>query len=147
MTTDGTFRSYPHPTSSQVSAAMRGNRRADTSPERRLRSELHRRGLRFRKDFSIDIGSRRKPRADIVFPRRRVAVFVDGCFWHLCPKHGRIPGGANHEYWAVKLTRNQHRDLEDTNLLISAGWTVIRIWEHQDPAEAADNIESTLRER
>lgn len=119
---------------------MKGNRRADTKPEVSLRSLLHRRGLRFRKDLTIDLGPGRKPRPDIVFTRQKVAVFVDGCFWHMCPEHGRLPGGQNAAYWKSKFQRNRERDLDDTSRLQSAGWTVLRIWEHVDPQDAANRI-------
>jgi len=119
---------------------MRGNRRTDTSPELSLRSALHRLGLRFRKDHPIDIGEPRKPRPDIAFTRQKVAVFVDGCYWHLCPEHGRIPGGKNREYWERKLTGNQARDHADTAALAAAGWEVVRIWEHDDPGDALATI-------
>lgn len=130
---------YPHPTSEAVSAVMQGNRRSDTRPEKRLRSALHRLGFRFRKDFPIDVGESRRPRPDIVFTRRRVAIFVDGCFWHLCPQHGRIPNGANRSYWERKLRTNQARDRADTQALVEAGWTVVRTWEH-------DALDEVLRE-
>lgn len=135
---------YPSPTSPQVSAVMRGNRRTDTRPERLLRSLLHRRGLRFRKDMRIDVGTR-NPRPDIVFPRINLAVFVDGCFWHKCPAHGRVPGGANADYWRHKLERNVTRDRLDTDALEAHGWRVLRIWEHQDITEAVEKIIDAVR--
>lgn len=119
---------------------MRGNRRTDTSPERRLRSRLHRLGFRFRKDYPVDVGQSRKPRPDIAFTRQRVAVFVDGCYWHLCPDHGRIPGGANRGYWERKLKSNQARDQADTSALAAAGWKVVRIWEHELEDEGARTV-------
>src|SRR5690349_21474676 len=88
---------YPHPSSAAVRAQMRGNRRVDTKPESAVRSQLHKHGYRFRKDHLLIAGDARA-RADIVFPRQRVAVFVDGCFWHRCPEHGNAPR-ANREYW------------------------------------------------
>lgn len=135
---------YPYPSSTAVTAVMKGNRRTDTKPESQLRSELHRRGFRFRKDLPIDVGERRRPRPDIVFPRHRVAVFVDGCFWHRCPEHGRVPTGNNSEYWGQKLQRNQERDARDTQVLEQAGWTVLRVWEHVAVADAADRVSSAL---
>lgn len=136
---------YPHPTNSAVTAVMRGNKRTETRPEVRLRSELHRLGLRFRKDYPVDVGVARKPRPDIVFSRVRLAVFVDGCFWHQCPDHGRVPGGANAQYWREKLARNVRRDEEDRRLLESAGWSVIRIWEHELPERAAQTVTEALQ--
>jgi DNA mismatch endonuclease (patch repair protein) len=80
-----------------------------------------------------------------VFPRARLAVFLDGCFWHGCPEHGRVPGGPNADYWSEKLARNQARDKDDSRLLEASGWTVLRIWEHVSVDEAADKVELALR--
>lgn len=115
---------------------------SDTTPERLLRSELHRRGLRFRLQRRADFDRRR--RIDIAFPRERVAVFVDGCFWHLCPEHATFPR-ANAVFWAEKLARNVARDRETDEKLRGAGWTVIRVWEHENPLEAAALIERSVR--
>ena len=104
---------------------MRGNRRRDTSPELRLRRELHRRGRRFRVDERVKVEARRCPRPDILFTRWRVAIFVDGCFWHCCPEHGKPPK-TNGAYWGPKLARNVERDAEDTAVLQAAGWKVLR---------------------
>ena len=134
--------SYPAPSSEAAAATMRANRRRDTGPERRLRSELHRRGWRFRVDLPLDAAGRRV-RPDIVFTRRRLAVFVDGCFWHSCPKHGRQPR-ANASYWGPKLRRNVERDRADSDALAKAGWIVVRVWEHEGLEEAVDTIESAL---
>jgi DNA mismatch endonuclease, patch repair protein len=109
-----------------------------------LRRRLHAGGLRFRVDRAPLPGLRRK--ADIVFTRQRVAVFVDGCFWHRCPEHGTMPA-SNAEWWETKLTRNAQRDAETNRLLADAGWTVVRIWEHEDLAVAVGRIEALLRER
>lgn len=135
---------YPHPTSSEVSERMRRNPRRDTRPEAALRSELHRRGLRFRKDLPIRAPDR-VVRADIVFTRARLAVFVDGCFWHACPIHGTEPQ-ANTDYWRPKLARNVARDRAVDQALTEAGWRVLRAWEHEDPAEVAGRVELTLAE-
>lgn len=116
---------------------MQGNKRRDTSVEVALRSALHRQGLRFRKDLRLTkVVSR--PRPDVVFARARVAIFVDGCFWHRCPKHGRLPA-SNMDYWKPKLQGNVDRDRVNDAALRDAGWTVIRIWEH-DPLDEAVNI-------
>jgi DNA mismatch endonuclease (patch repair protein) len=136
---------YPHPTTPAMTAVMRGNRRRDTKPEVRLRSALHARGLRFRKDYPIEIPGLRV-RADIVFPRQRVAVFVDGCFWHACPDHGTQPR-SNGGYWAPKLRRNQERDLRVNSGLVDGGWTVVRAWEHQPIDEVAAEVESVISGR
>jgi DNA mismatch endonuclease (patch repair protein) len=82
----------------------------------------------------------------VVFPKQRLAVFVDGCFWHGCAIHGRVPGGSNARYWTMKLARNQQRDAEDSRLLGEAGWTVLRVWEHVPVDEAADLVERFLGE-
>jgi DNA mismatch endonuclease (patch repair protein) len=130
---------YPYPKSSAVTASMKGNRRTDTSPELLLRSALHRRGYRFRKDYSIPIGDRKRARPDIVFTRRKVAVFVDGCFWHSCPEHGNQPKH-NTTYWKAKLARNHERDEQQTRALEGLGWDVLRVWEHSDVGSAADQV-------
>jgi DNA mismatch endonuclease (patch repair protein) len=129
---------YPTPSSAAVSAAMRGNKRSDTKPERAIRSILHGRGYRFRKDFAIKADSLRV-RADIAFTRQRVAIFIDGCFWHRCPDHGNRPR-ANASYWSKKLDGNAARDHRVNEALSAAGWTVMRIWEHEAPHEAADAV-------
>lgn len=121
---------------------MRANRRRDTGPELAVRTELHRRGLRYRVDFPVLVTGR-SPRPDVVFTRQRVAVFIDGCFWHGCPQHAQRPK-QNSEYWGPKISRNVERDLEQTARLEAAGWTVIRVWEHEDPAMAAEQISATL---
>ena len=118
--------------------------RRDTAPELALRSELHRRGLRFRVDRVPIQGMR--TRADLVFGPARVAVYVDGCFWHSCPEHGTKPK-ANAEFWEKKLKRNQERDVATDKLLRENGWAVLRIWEHEDPVEAAERVGSVVRSR
>jgi DNA mismatch endonuclease, patch repair protein len=113
---------------------MRANRRTDTKPEMALRRALHRQGFRYRKDYRLDLdGARVRP--DIAFTARRVAVFVDGCFWHVCPEHGTRPAN-NTWYWGPKLARNVERDRAADVALEAAGWRVVRIWEHE-PLEAA----------
>ncbi|EGD23694.1 DNA mismatch endonuclease Vsr [Prescottella equi ATCC 33707] len=125
-----------------TSARMRAQRRRDTAPEVALRRELHRRGARFFVDRAPLRGLRR--RADLVFPRRRVAVYVDGCFWHSCPQHATSPKN-NAQWWADKLAANVVRDRDTDTRLADAGWTVVRIWEHEDPTEAADRVQAALR--
>ncbi|MBF6302564.1 DNA mismatch endonuclease Vsr [Nocardia amamiensis] len=120
---------YPAPLNEGRSRNMRANRRTDTKPEIRLRSALHRLGYRFRKDLRLDLGAV-KIRPDIVFTARKVAVFVDGCFWHVCPEHGRQPT-TNEWYWAPKLKRNIERDRAADMALNHAGWKVVRLWEHE----------------
>jgi DNA mismatch endonuclease, patch repair protein len=134
---------YPVATDQAATAIGRANRRSDTKPEIALRSELHRRGWRFRVDFPVRT-RRRIVRPDIVFTRRRTAVFIDGCFWHCCPDHGTVPK-SNADYWAPKLRRNVERDRETDQLLEAAGWTIVRVWEHEEWASAADRVEAVLR--
>lgn len=122
---------------------MEANRRRDTAPEMLLRSAVHALGLRYRTDLRLDLGGRRV-RPDIVFTARQVGVFVDGCFWHSCPIHATRPV-ANAEYWQEKLTRNVERDRANDRALIEAGWTVIRVWEHEDPVQAARRIARVVR--
>lgn len=121
----------PAPSSPRARNVMLGNR-SESSPEVALRSALHKRGLRFRKHVAPVQGLRCKP--DIVFTRRRIAVFVDGCFWHRCPDHGSKPK-ANGEWWRRKLDANVARDRRNDAALIEAGWTVLRFWTHE-PLEA-----------
>lgn len=132
----------PPPSSLSAREVMRGNRSRDTKPEAALRSALHRRGLRFRKQIAPVAELR--CRADIVFPRARVAVFVDGCFWHGCPLHGFVPR-TNMSYWRAKLERNRARDRRDEAALKQAGWAVVRVWEHEPPEEAAARVEAAVR--
>lgn len=105
---------------------------------------MFRRGLRFRKHLAIVRGLRCKP--DVVFTRVKVAVFVDGCFWHACPDHGTRPQ-ANAEWWARKLEANIDRDRRYDAALQDAGWTVLRFWEHEPIGEMADKIEGIVRGR
>jgi DNA mismatch endonuclease, patch repair protein len=100
-------------------------------------------GLRFRVDVPIAVSGRRPIRPDIAFTRARVAVFVDGCFWHGCPEHGSTPK-ANSSYWVPKIAKTRRRDAEADKLLRDAGWTVIRFWEHTQPAEAAAAVNQWL---
>jgi DNA mismatch endonuclease (patch repair protein) len=121
---------------------MSRQRTRDTTPEMALRRLLHARGLRYRVDLPLPGLPRR--RADITFPAQRVAVFVDGCFWHGCPEHRTEPK-ANAAWWAVKLHRNIERDRETDFKLRELGWTVIRIWEHEDPERAAERVDFIVR--
>lgn len=130
-------------TSDAARRRMKANRSTDTKPEVALRSELWRRGLRFRKNHRVDLPDRRV-RPDLVFTRSKVAVFVDGCFWHRCPEHASQPK-ANAEYWTSKLTATVARDRATDQALASAGWTVVRVWEHHDAGQAADMVMSAVR--
>jgi DNA mismatch endonuclease (patch repair protein) len=123
---------------------MKGTRRRDTAAELALRRLLHARGLRFRVDRVILAGMRR--RADIVFSSAKVSVFVDGCFWHCCPKHRTFPK-ANASWWAAKLKANRRRDADTHRRLRRAGWHVLRVWEHEAPGEAAARIAALVQFR
>jgi DNA mismatch endonuclease (patch repair protein) len=131
-------------TASSDAVKQRMSRQAshDTQPELLLRRILHRQGLRYRVHLRPERGIRRQ--ADIVFTRAKVAVFVDGCFWHRCPEHGTEPK-ANSVWWKAKLDRNSERDRETDQALVAAGWTVIRVWEHEDPVEAAARVKAALQ--
>lgn len=120
-----------------TSARMSRQARRDTEPEMLLRQELHRLGLRYRVDHALPGMPRR--RADILFTRAKVAVFVDGCFWHACPDHKTSPVN-NAAWWAAKLERNVERDRETDAHLHSLGWTVLRVWEHENMLQAATDI-------
>lgn len=134
---------YPAPLNAGRSRNMRANRRANTKPEVLLRSALHRMGYRYRKDLllRLDGGVRVKP--DIVFTARKVAVFVDGCFWHVCPEHGREPT-TNEWYWTPKLRRNRERDRTVNAALHDAGWRVVRIWEHETLEDAVTAVTGVI---
>ena len=123
---------------------MRANRQSDTKPELSLRSGLHRRGYRFRKHLRIRTGSK-SVSVDIAFPKERLAVFVDGCFWHQCPEHGSVPS-SNEAYWFPKLARNVARDERVTKTLEASGWAVLRIWEHEPADEAVAVVAAKLSE-
>lgn len=132
----------PAASSAAARRRMQANRSRDTQPELLIRSTLHRRGLRFRVDRQPVEGVRR--RADLVFPRAHIAVFIDGCFWHGCPEHGTWPK-SNATFWREKIKTNQRRDADTDRRLRKAGWEVIRIWEHEEPSKAADRIERRVR--
>jgi DNA mismatch endonuclease (patch repair protein) len=121
---------------------MIANKGRDTRLELAVRSRVHARGLRYYVGRRPLPGLRRT--ADLLFPRRRVAVFLDGCFWHRCPQHFTMPR-ANHDYWAPKLEGNVHRDRETDRTLEAAGWTVLRFWEHEDPDAITARIETAVR--
>lgn len=126
-------------------AVMQGNRRRDTKPEMAVRRLVHARGLRYRVDAKPIPQLNR--RADLVFTRTKVAVFIDGCYWHGCPEHGTT-AKKNANYWGPKILRNQERDRETDHLLTDAGWTIVRVWEHEPPeAVAAQIIEAVSAHR
>jgi DNA mismatch endonuclease, patch repair protein len=123
-------------------ATMQGNRRRDTKPELAVRRAAHALGLRYRVDARPLPDLNR--RADLVFSRAKVAVFVDGCYWHGCPEHATA-ARTNAAYWGPKISRNRSRDEETDRLLRQAGWLTLRIWEHEDPAAAAERIAKMVR--
>lgn len=122
---------------------MQANRSRDTQPELAVRRLLHRAGLRYRVAVAPEASVRRK--ADVVFTRRRIAVFIDGCFWHGCPEHGRREFRSNVEYWPSKIASNVARDTDTNSRLEALGWIVLRYWEHEDPAKVASRITSVVR--
>jgi DNA mismatch endonuclease (patch repair protein) len=123
---------------------MQATRQKDTKAERKVQRELDRLRLAYAVDVSPLEGSRR--RADIVFADVKVAVYVDGCFWHGCPIHG-TSAKSNAEWWHEKLKRNRERDHETSRELQDHGWSVLRFWEHEDPAAAAATIQSVVSQR
>ena len=123
---------------------MKGNRGRDTRPEVLLRRELYRRGLRYRVHHRPL--EQLRCRADVVFLRARVAVFVDGCFWHGCAEHAHQVR-KNAGYWAEKVARNRERDSRNDSALAAAGWVSLRVWEHESPDAVADRVQALLRSR
>lgn len=131
----------PTPSSEAALARMQAAKSRDTVPEKALRTELYKKGLRYRVDTRPIKELNR--RADIVFRSTKVAIFVDGCFWHGCPIHG-TQAKANAEFWKNKIKRNQERDAETNQLLKKAGWKVIRVWEHENPEKAGEKIQKIV---
>ena len=123
---------------------MQSNKGRDTQPELALRSAAHALGLRYR----VSVRPLREVRrtADLVFSKARVAVFLDGCFWHGCPDHHTV-AATNASFWAEKVESTRSRDRETDRRLADAGWTSIRVWEHEDPVEAAQRIHAVVRGR
>lgn len=134
----------PPPSSAEVSVRMSRQKSRDTRAELALRRALHVRGLRYRLHARPLAGYRAQ--VDLVFGPSRVAVMVDGCFWHGCPEHGTSPK-SNAEWWRAKINRNKERDLATTQALTAAGWMVIRIWEHEDAEQAAARIAVEVERR
>lgn len=131
----------PKAGSFRIARVMRGNRSRDTKPELAVRRMLHRNGLRYRVNTRPIPAVRRT--ADIVFTTKRVAIFVDGCFWHGCPDH-YVPAKSNRRYWDAKIASNRMRDLETSAILASTGWTVLRFWAHENPEDVVERIRSRL---
>lgn len=128
--------------SASTRKTMTSTGRRDTTSELAVRSAVHRRGLRYRVDARPLAGLRRH--ADLVFPTEQVAVFVDGCYWHGCPEHWRVPN-SNSSYWQDKIDGNRARDRDTDEHLVDAGWTVVRVWEHEDTERAANRVEDAVR--
>lgn len=122
---------------------MQRQARRDTKPELLLRRELWRRGLRYRVDIAPIAGLRR--RADLVFCRAQLVVYVDGCFWHSCPDHATVPK-ANRDWWIAKLQANVERDRDTDRRLRDVGWEVLRVWEHEAVPGAVDRVEAAVRQ-
>ncbi len=137
-------RNSPVPSSPEVRERMQRVRRRDTKCEVAIRRILHAQGFRYRVDERPERAIRR--RADLVFVRQRVAVFVDGCFWHGCPQHATWPK-ANGAWWREKILGNVRRDRDTDRRLRGAGWTVVRVWEHESPEKAAARIGRVVRRR
>jgi DNA mismatch endonuclease (patch repair protein) len=131
----------PEPLDDVVRRRMQNQKRRDTKVEVEIRRRLHALGLRFRVDFRLEPTLR--VRGDIVFTRRKVVVFVDGCFWHGCPSHATQPKN-NAEWWREKLAANMARDRHNRKVLTALGWRVVPIWEHTDPGDAVRRIEDEL---
>lgn len=121
---------------------MQANKRRDTAPEMAVRKLLFASGLRYRVDWALPFDKRRK--ADIAFTKCKVAVFIDGCFWHGCPDH-YSPPNAHADYWSDKLAGNRKRDQQTVQMLNADGWRVLRFWEHQTPESVAAAIEREVR--
>ena len=130
-------RQVPTASSDAARSTMKANRRRDTGPELAVRRALHARGMRYRVDHPLPFDRRR--RADIAFTRAKVAVFIDGCFWHGCPMHGTTPR-TNTAFWVEKIARNRARDNDTTNRLEADGWVVLRFWEHEEAASVASSV-------
>jgi DNA mismatch endonuclease, patch repair protein len=132
------------PSSVEASIRMQRVRQKNTSAESALRRELHALGLRYR----IQVPVLTKPRrvADVTFIGLRVAVFVDGCFWHGCPKHASWPK-QNAEFWRAKILANQERDRDTDTRLLADGWLVVRVWSHETPCDAASRVADIVRRR
>lgn len=144
LTEDGTVGQQSWASSERVRRSMRANRGRDTAPELAVRKIVHNAGLRYRVDHRPIPGLNR--RADLVFTRARVAVFIDGCFWHGCPRH-HTTAVTNAAFWSEKVESNRARDAETNGLITTAGWQVLRFWEHEVPTDVAVVIIETVRRR
>lgn len=124
-----------------IRKTMQGNRSRDTAPELLVRRAVHAMGLRYRVAVRPERDLRRT--ADLVFTRARIAVFIDGCYWHGCPEH-YIEPKRNVDYWRPKIARNRERDEETTAALTARGWRVLRFWSHEDPLAVAAAISAAV---
>ncbi|GED96404.1 hypothetical protein nbrc107697_04430 [Gordonia crocea] len=122
---------------------MRGNRRRDTAPEMAVRRLVHTAGLRYRVDYA-PLPEMRRRKADLVFTKAKVAVFIDGCFWHGCPEHRQNPK-TNAEFWQRKIETNRTRDAAMDQALTESGWTTVRCWEHEEPSRIAAAVIGAVR--
>jgi len=134
--------SYPFPISSNVSTVMRANTRTNTKPEIKYRSALHKSGYRFRKDYLIYLPER-NIHIDIAFPSIKLAVFIDGCYWHGCPLHYKVPKH-NKSYWRKKILKNKRRDNEVNRILLNNKWKIVRIWEHERLEKCIGKLSSKI---
>lgn len=134
----------PAASSGAALSRMKAQRQRDTKPEIALRKALHRLGLRYRVDRRVLPGV--PSRADVVFTRAMVAVFVDGCFWHGCPLHATWPA-SNAEWWRAKIKANRMRDRAIDDRLTAAGWCVVRSWAHEPSDDVAQRVAALVRER
>lgn len=125
-----------------IRRSMQSNRGRNTRPEMRVRSALHKAGLRYRTHFRPILG--RRCTVDVAFPKDHVALFIDGCYWHSCPAHRSLPK-TNREWWATKLNATQDRDRANTAALQNAGWIVLRVWEHENVSDVVDKVKEVLR--
>jgi DNA mismatch endonuclease (patch repair protein) len=132
----------PWASSDAARKTMQGNRARDTKAELAVRRVVHAAGLRYRVNARPEPNLRRT--ADLLFTRARVAVFIDGCYWHGCPEHFSVPA-TNPDYWKGKIGRNRQRDAETTALLVERGWTVLRFWEHESAPVVADCIAEAVK--
>lgn len=126
---------------------MQAQRTRDTAPEMAVRRLLHAAGLRYRVDAPVPLPGLSRRRADLVFGPARVAVFIDGCFWHGCPEHGSRASGANAGYWRDKVAGNRERDADTDSRLAAGGWIAVRAWEHEEPAAVAARVRAEVGRR
>lgn len=132
------------PSSQDASRRLSQIRQKGTDAELAVRQALHRMGLRYRVNYVVLTTPRRV--ADIVFPKLKIAVFVDGCFWHGCPQHASWPK-SNADFWRSKIETNRTRDLDTNERLALLGWSVVRIWEHELPQDAAERVFELVSEK